>query len=262
VLLISLVASLPLFGIIAIHLYRSGYNYQLIRHLGITSILLILFTGGLIVSTKIGGGSNIHNLDAYLLILLVTGSYLYFRKSVPDFDFKEKSSFHRLDHILIVIAVIVPVLFTLQGGRPIKLPVQSRTDNALLTIQEFVDETVSNGGKVLFIAERQLLTFGEIQDVPLLPEYERMNLMEMVMGGNQAYLQEFRRRIQNQEYALIISEPLVTKYKGRGFQFGDENDVYVRQVSVPVLCYYEPVKDINKFPIQLLMPKSEEDICS
>lgn len=262
VLLISLVASLPLFGIIAIHLYRSGYNYQLIRHLGITSILLILFTGGLIVSTKIGGGNNIHNLDAYLLILLVTGSYLYFRKSVPDFDFKEKSSFHRLDHILIVIAVIVPVLFTLQGGRPIKLPVQSRTDNALLTIQEFADETVSNGGKVLFIAERQLLTFGEIQDVPLLPEYERMNLMEMVMGGNQAYLQEFRQRIQNQEYALIISEPLVTKYKGRGFQFGDENDVYVRQVSVPVLCYYEPVKDINKFPIQLLMPKSEEDICS
>ena len=84
----------------------------------------------------------------------------------------------------------------------------------------------------------------------------------MVMGGNEEYIQEFQRRIAKQEYALIISEPLKTKYKGRGVQFGDENDVYVRHVSIPVLCYYEPVKDIFKFPIQLLIPRAEEDICS
>jgi len=262
VVLMSLLASLPLIGVIATHLYRSGFNYQLIRHLGIASILLILFTGGLIVSTKIGGGNNIHNLDAYLLILLVTGSYLYFGKSVPDFNFPERSSFHRLDNILIVIAVMVPVLFTLQGGRPIDLPEQSRTENALLTIQEYADETASNGGKVLFIAERQLLTFGEIQDIPLLPEYERMDLMEMVMGGNETYLNEFHRRIANQEFALIISEPLKVNYKGKSKQFGEENDVYVRWVSEPVLCYYEPVKTLSGFPVQLLIPKLSEDICS
>ncbi len=141
------------------------------------------------------------------------------------------------------------------------LPENERIENALLTIQEFADQTISDGGKVLFIAERQLLTFEEIHNIPLLPEYERMDLMEMVMGGNGDYLAEFRQRIENQEYALIISEPLVDKLKGRSAPFGDENDVYVRQVTRPVLCYYEPVKDIFKFPVQLLMPKPEAEFC-
>jgi hypothetical protein len=262
VILVSLFASLPLIGIIAAHLYRSGFNYHLIRRLGIGSILLVFYVGGVIVSTKIGGGNNIHNLDAYLLILLVSGSYLYFGKSVPDFNLPERGSLQKLINLFVIIALIIPVIFTLQGGRSINLPQKSRIDNALLTIQEFADQTASEGGKVLFIAERQLLTFGEIENVPLLPEYERMDLMEMVMGGNEEYLAEFRRKIENQDYALIISEPLVVKLKGRSEQFGDEHDVYVREVSKPVLCYYEPIKDIFKFPIKLYKPRAEDNICS
>ncbi len=262
VFIMSLVASLPLIGIIAIYLYRSGFNYHRIRHLGIASILLVFYTGGLIVSTKIGGGNNIHNLDAFLLILAVSGSYLYFGKSVPDYDFPERTASQNFVNIFIFTAVLIPVIFTLQGGRPVVLPENERIENALLTIQEFADQTISDGGKVLFIAERQLLTFEEIHNIPLLPEYERMDLMEMVMGGNEDYLAEFRQRIENQEYALIVSEPLVVKYKGRGKQFGDENDVYVRQVTEVVLCYYEPVKRISKFPIQLLVPRAEDNICS
>ena len=227
VLLMTMLASLPMIGIIAIHLFRSGFNYHWVRHLGITSILLVLFAGGLIVSTKIGGGNNIHNLDAYLLILLISGSYLHFGKSVPDYDFPERTASQKLVNIFIFTAVLIPVIFTLQGGRPVVLPENERIENALLTIQEFADQTISVGGKVLFIAERQLLTFEEIHNIPLLPEYERMDLMEMVMGGNEDYLAEFRQRIENQEYALIISEPLVDKLKGRSAPFGDENDVYV-----------------------------------
>jgi hypothetical protein len=262
VLLSSVLASLPLIGIILLQLYRSGTNYHWIRHLGIAAILLVLYAGGLIVSTKIGGGNNIHNLDAYLFILLVAGSYLYFGKSVPDYDLPNRTFSPKLLNVLIAIAVVIPVIFTLQGGRSISLPDGSRTENALLTIQEFADRAVSNGGKVLFIAERQLLTFDEIENVPLQPEYERMKLMEMVMGGNEEYLAEFHRKIRNQEYALIVSEPLVVRYKGSAEQFGEENDVYVHQVTAPVLCYYEPVKDIFKFPIQLYKPKAEKDTCS
>lgn len=262
VLLTSILASLPLIGIILFQLYRSGSNYHWIRHLGIAAILLVLYLGGLLVSTKIGGGNNIHNLDAYLFILLVSGSYLYFDKSVPDYNLPKRKYSSKLLNLLIAVAVLIPVVFTLQGGNPVDLPDETRTENALLTIQEFADRAVSSGGKVLFIAERQLLTFGEIENVPLQPEYERMQLMEMVMGGNEEYLAEFHRKIRNQEYALIVSEPLVVRYKGRAEQFGEENDVYVRQVSAPVLCYYEPVKDIFKFPIQLYKPKGEIDTCS
>ena len=262
VFLMTMLASLPLIGIIAIYYYRSGFNYHIVRHVGIALILLVLFAGGMFVSTKIGGGNNIHNLDAYLMILLISGSYLYFGKSVPDNDVPEREFSQKFLNVFVVFAIIIPVIFTLQVGRPLGLQEKSRTDNALMTIQEYADTTIAEGGKVLFIAERQLLTFGEIKNVPLLPEYERMDLMEMVMGGNEEYLAEFRQRIENQEYALIISEPLVAKYKGRGKPFGDENDVYVRQVTEVVLCYYEPVKRITKFPIQLLMPKAEETICS
>jgi hypothetical protein len=262
VLLMSLIASIPLIGIILTQQYRSGFNYHFIRHLGIASILLALFIGGLFVSTKIGGGNNIHNLDAYLLILLVAGSYLYFGKAEPDFNFPEREPFQKLTNIFISFAVVIPLFFTLEQGRPRILPEASRIENAILTIQEYANEAVSNDGKVLFLAERQLLTFGEIDGIPLTPEYERMKLMEMVMGDDTNYLAKFRQRIENQEYALIISEPLDEKLKGRGVPFGDENDVYVADVSRPVLCYYEPVKDIFKFPIQLLVPRSPEDICS
>lgn len=261
IFLMSMLASLPLIGIILIHLYRSGFNYHLVRHLGIALIVFVLYAGGLLVSTKIGGGNNIHNLDAYLIILLMSASYLYLGKAVPDYEQPERKNSPGFENIFIFTAVFIPVIFSLQGGRPVTLPKEKRTENALLTIQEFSDSALAEGGKVLFIAERQLLTFGEIENVPLLPEYERMDLMEMVMGSNEVYLTEFREHIENQEYALIISEPLVDRLKGREAHFGDENDVYVRAVTRPVLCYYEAVKDISRIPVQLFIPRSQEDIC-
>ena len=262
VILMSMLASLPLVSIIAIQAYRQGFNFHMLRRLGIVSILLVLFAGGLIVSTKIGGGNNIHNLDAYLLILLVTASYLHLNQARPDFKFPKRTGLERYEKIFITLAVMIPILFVLQGGRPIKTRNPSKVEDALAVIQEYSSQTVSEGGKVLFIAERQLLTFGELQNIPLIPEYERLDLMEMVMGGNEQYLAEFRQRIENQEYALIISEPLKIKYQGRTNQFGDENDVYVAQVSTHVLCHYKPDKTIENFPIQFLIPKQPEDICS
>jgi hypothetical protein len=262
VLLMALLASIPLLGIIAIYLYSSRNKYHSIRLLGIGAIMTVLFLGGLIVSTKIGGGNNIHNLDAYLLILLITGSYIYFGKTFPDYDVQAKETPGRLVNLFVFLAVLIPVLFAIQDGKPASRPNPAKAENARLAIQEYSTDVISDGGQVLFIAERQLLTFGEVEGIPLVPEYERMNLMEMVMGGNQDYLDEFHQRIENQEFDLIVTEPLKINFKGRTESFGIENDVYVRDVSKYVLCYYESVKTISRFPIQLLAPKSEPDICS
>ncbi len=46
------------------------------------------------------------------------------------------------------------------------------------------------------------------------------------------------------------------------FEFGEENNAWVKWVSVPVLCYYEPVKTIKAMRVQLLIPKAEVDDCS
>lgn len=262
VILMTFLVSLPLLGIITIHLYTSSNKYHYLRILGIAVIMVVLFLGGLLVSTKIGGGNNIHNLDAYLLILLITGSYIYYGKISPDYDVQAKIIPDGLTNLFVSLAVLIPVFFSIQDGKPVSLPNPAKAENARLAIQEYATEVVSEGGQVLFIAERQLLTFGEIEGIPLIPEYERMNLMEMVMGNNQDYLAEFHQRIENQEFDLIVTEPLGTTYKGKTEPFGIENDVYVRNVSEHVLCYYETIKRITRFPIQLLVPKAEPDNCS
>ena len=50
-----------------VHLLRLGLIF---------AALLVLFAGGLVVSMKIGGGVDIHNLDAYLSLLLIVTVYL------------------------------------------------------------------------------------------------------------------------------------------------------------------------------------------
>ena len=256
-----LLASLPILGLVIIRMYKSSFNFHLIRWLGIGSILFVLLISGLIVSVKIGGGNNIHNLDAYLFILLIVGSYVYFDKMVTDYSHKERAISQNIVQVFIALGIIIPMIFTLQGGKPFSFTNSIKIDKALNSIRETTSHVTNNGGKILFISERQLLTFNDVVDVPLEPDYERMTLMEMAMGGNEAYLNEFHRRIANQEFALIISEPLKLNYKGRSQQFGEENDVYVYWVSEPVLCYYEPVKTISKFAVQLLMPREELDNC-
>jgi hypothetical protein len=262
VLLAALIASIPILGFIAIRLYNSGHNYHFIRRYGIGIILLVFFTGGLIVSAKIGGGNNIHNLDASLLILLSVVSYLYFEKTPPDYSNAERKTSQRFSTVLIVLTLLTPVYFSIQKGGPIIYPESSKTENALRIVQEFTHNTVDQGGQVLFLGERQLLTFNQVEGVPLIEDYERMFLMEMVMGENEAYLDKFYKQIENQEFELIVSEPLKLIYKGSSVAFGDENDIYVRLVSEPVLCYYKEIKTVRKFAIQLLAPKQESEICS
>jgi len=261
VLLSALIASLPIIGFIAVKLYSSGHNYHFIRRFGIGLIVIVFFIGGLIVSAKIGGGNNIHNLDAYLLILLSVGSYLYFDKTPPDFSNARRNTSQRISTIFIILTLLTPVYFTIQKGRPIKNPGSIKTEKALRTIQDFTQQTIDQGGQVLFIGERQLLTFNHVEGVPLIEDYERMFLMEMVMGENEAYLNEFHRQIANQKFGLIVTEPLKIIYKGKGEHFGEENDVYVEWVAEPVLCYYEPVMRMSGFPIQLLIPRENPDNC-
>ena len=43
----------------------------------------MFFGGGLAVSVKIGGGTNLHNLDAYMVLLLVATAELGFGRFAP-----------------------------------------------------------------------------------------------------------------------------------------------------------------------------------
>ena len=259
--------SLPIIGLIIIRLINRWREFHLIRLLGLAAILGVLFIGGVLVSVKIGGGSNLHNLDAYLTLLLVIGSYIYFDRFEPDKpvpqdengqDYSAPASSRQLrtvENIFIAGALIIPLYYTLSTGGQLPHYDFASAQAALQTINTATQQVADQGGEVLFISQRHLLTFNKIQNVPLVPEDELVFLMEMAMSDNHAYLDAFNQAISSQRYSMIVSEPLVIQYQGRNHSFGEENDAWVQRVSVPVLCYYQPSVKLDKVGVVLYTPR-------
>jgi len=109
--------------------------------------------------------------------------------------------------------------------------------------------------EVLFLDQRQLLTFGIIKDVQLVPDYEKKYVMDMAMAGNKLYFDEFYKDIEQKRFGLIISAPVNQAIKTEDDSFGEENNIWVEYVSKPLLKYYEPIYLDKKNNIQLLIPK-------
>jgi hypothetical protein len=217
----------------------------------LSALCLTLFAGGLLVSVKIGGGSNLHNLDAFLVLILVIGSYLFFRPAgwlaTPAIGGGS------------LAAVLIPLFFTIRLGGPWTPPniEQGRAD--LARLKELLAQV--GDGEILLISERHLLTFGQISGVGLVPEYETVFLMEMAMAGNRDYLGRFHSDLREGRFDLIVVKNLEQVVKGRDFEFGEENDAWVREVSVPILCEYRPIASIEGASLQLLSPRDEEVSC-
>jgi hypothetical protein len=264
------------------------HYYHPVRWLGLAGVLMVLLVGGIVVSVKIGGGSNLHNVDAYLVSLLVISSYLYFGSSVPDpqtspftlYKSQQKiterpspPSEHSnqnpgrqtsslLQQAGLLLAVLIPIAFTLISRGPVALtPEEPDIAKGLKRVVNLVQETSQSGGEVLFISNRHLLTFHYVEGVALIPDYERVFLMEMAMAGHTEYLQKFRDDLENHRFALIVSEPLYTRQKDESAVFGEENNAWVQQVSQYILCYYEEEKIARQVHIQLLVPKADVDKC-
>ena len=98
-----LLAILLISGPILVLIFKGLKGLHPLRLLGIGSILLALLVGGVIVSTKIGGGSNLHNLDAYLVVLLVIGGYVYFDNVGWEAPLKHKTI--KVSRVLLFLAV-------------------------------------------------------------------------------------------------------------------------------------------------------------
>jgi hypothetical protein len=279
IFLAILVVSLPLVLLILSRLVEGlghtpfGRRYHPLRLLALAAILLVFFAGGLVVSVKIGGGSNIHNMDAYIVLSLVVAAYFYagavasdVPPSLPETpgggegpakEYAPVQAAKPLRSFGLALAVIVPVAFTVFFRAPI-WPVLDRQDaeNAIQTIAYYAENVSQRGGEVLFISNRHLLTFGYVKGVRLIPEYERVFLMEMAMARDPVALGRFHDDLKKQRYALIVSEPLSRQQKGAEDIFGAENDVWVKQVTRYILCYYEPEKTLRVTQIQLLVPRA------
>lgn len=286
----AIAVSLPLFLIILSKLIHSESElldwkrYHLVRYLGLVAILAVLFVGGLVVSVKIGGGSNLHNLDAYMTLLVVVSVYFYLDQTNPDIP-ASPSTPHKgslrpkkplaikthltkqqlSEKILIVgitLTLVMTAIFTISTGSPAApLPESDMIEKSMQTIKEFSRVVVHDGGEVLFISNRHLITFGDLEAMPLVPDYERVFLMEMAMANNAQYLERFQNDIRSQRFALIVTEPLSKSQKPGDEAFGAENNAWTKRISKTILCYYKPEKTFRPTQIQLLVPDPDVSKC-
>lgn len=267
-----LLASFTMIGPMSLLIYVS-FGQKLVavhpwRWLGLLGILLGLYLGGLVVSVKIGGGSNLHNLDAFWISFGIVFVALLTHNVAADIPHTEgPSNPFGLENFLkgwhgkaaLIGTMIMPALFLLSSLEPFFRPDWVATEKALRRLQGLIRDVPADQ-EVLFISERQLLTFGYLRGVRLVPDYERVFLMEMAMANNQAYLQQFYRDLRAHRFALIVNEPLYITAKGKPLRFGEENDAWVERVSKPLLCYYKPIQQARMLlmgvEIQILEPRA------
>lgn len=272
ILALLLFAALPLIVTLFFLARPPRWTLNLWQKLALLAPLVAFLVVGLIASAKIGGGGDLHNLDMFLIGLLFAAGvavdkcgYRWMLDSENPFAMK----------IVIVLMLAMPVYFPLINMRPLLkvdvfpslklltgaesardaglLPIPSETDATLADIQRRVARALP--GEVLFMDQRQLLTFGYIE-VPLIPEYEKKLLMDRAMTDVLLPIFEsFYTDLAAHRFALIVSEPLRIPVKGQETFFGEENDAWVKWVSSAVLCYYEPDKTYPDFRIQLLIPR-------
>ena len=156
--------------------------------------------------------------------------------------------------IVLLIITIAPGWPVFRSGHPFHAVDKEIEVKSLATIQREVDK-VKSRGEVLFIDQRQLLTFGYITDVPLVPDYEKKFMMDQAMGSNHQYFDLFYRDLKSKRFQLIISDVQKTQYQDQDEDFSEENNAFVRWVSKPLLKYYKPAITIKELGIQLLVPR-------
>jgi len=255
----AILASLPLWlGIYLVISSRKG-DWHPIRLTLIFAALFVLFVGGLVVSVKIGGGANLHNMDAYLSMLLIVFAYFVFARYRRENG--ELAQPVAMPWLLALALIIMPAWSYLQFGIDFKSYDPIRTEKIMATLQQKVDEVNAVGGEVLFITQRHLIAMNMLKNVTLVPEYEREDLMEMVMADNPDYLARFRDDIGNQRFDLIIVDPLNDTIMRRTRGFSDENNAWVRRVVVHILCNYRAEVVYPLHEIALYVPQEGERQC-
>ena len=158
----------------------------------------------------------------------------------------------------VLLVVLGPLIYAVSWP-PTQLNLANDDQNAaaLAALQTEIDQVVASGGQVLWIDQRQLLTFGAIDGVPLWDEYEKKVLMEHAMRGTGEYFDEFYKDLIAERFDLIITDPVNLYYKLGEDGFDAENNAWVHWVSEPITCYYEvlPQADLSVVNIQLLVPR-------
>jgi len=249
-----LLVSAPMFAALFQMLRGKVSSLHPLRWLALIAMLAVLFVGGAIVSTKIGGGGDLHNMDAYLVMfsVLVTAFWANQVKAEKE----AKPMWGQVSWGVVATAVLIPLGFAI---RHIGFLPSFNEKVAEADIQK-LQEALQGGGEILFITERQMLTFNIIDGITLVPEYEQSELMEMAMSRNRPYLEQYYADLQDRRFALIVAEDqkFTTQKEGA---FVEENVAWVRYAGAPLLCNYKPILTLTSNNLQVYEPRPKQVEC-
>ncbi|HLO17033.1 MAG TPA: hypothetical protein VK206_19525, partial [Anaerolineales bacterium] len=239
---------------------------------------------GLIASVKIGGGADLHNMDMFIIGLMFAGAIAWRHGAYQWID--EIHSIPVWVRLTLLLMIAIPGYQSLRLMSPISitedirtvatladinedplpnplpdtLPSEPDTKKALESMRRVVAHAAQTGD-VLFMDQRQLLTFGYITDVPLIPEYDKKVLINEALSGNARYFQGFYRDLAKQRFSLIITNPVNKRLDKSEGNFGEENNAWVKWVSTPLLCYYESLDRLKRVDVELLVPRHDISAC-
>jgi hypothetical protein len=247
---------LPLTAIVVVKL-KSGLWQQAfwLRWLLLFGILAAFFGGGILVSLKIGGGGDLHNMDAFLVFFLVIALNLLSGKMTQDRETTEEKAPFQLKPVWLMLALTIPVFFTIVKVGPAQFPSTDSGRTDLQAINQAIKLVEKEPGEVLFIAERQLLTFNSIDYHKVVEPYDKVFLMEMAMGGIMDYLNQFYAELEAHQYKMIVTDSINTGLQGRNRSFSEENNAWVELVVLPVLENYDAVSSLRNGNVNILIPK-------
>jgi len=239
------------------------WHLDWVQKVALWGALIGFFAIGLVISTKIGGGGDLHNLDMFLITALVAVVL-----GLMSLDFNSMLGKWPAWAVGLVLYLIFWVTYPFTPLSPgsdyhpfLELPKQEQVADALSMTENEVAK-YAQSGEVLFMDDRQLLVFGYIPAIPFIPEYEKKYMMDQAMASNAIYFQPYYDDLANKRFALIVTEPLKTRRReDLGGPFSEENDAWVLWVSNPTLCFYEPIYTSTEVNVQLLVPRQNPVGC-
>ena len=253
-----LIVSAPLFFAVVQMLRGKISSLHPLRWLVLLALLTVIFLGGLAVSTKIGGGGDLHNMDAFLVMLALITSSFFAERVVGDEQ--SNPAWGQIRWPVTAAALLIPLGFALPQIGFTHSYDHLSVEKDIQKLQQVASEAINNGGEVLFVTERQLLTFDELKNIPLTPDYEQIELMEMAMSGNREYLELYYADLHVHRFAIIIAEDQKYTQRKSG-AFIEEDNAWVRYVGVPLLCEYKPLESLALANMQIFVPRSNPSSC-
>lgn len=252
VLLSSLLIILPLFLFISLALRKRTYHF--FRLLGIFTILLVLALGGLLVSSKIGGGGDMHNMDAFMAAILITGYGFAYNQVVSE---REETNAFSAPVWVLASGIFILAVFSIFHLQPYHPPSRASSEAALAVMRPVIEDAAARG-EVLFLNQRQLWIFDEVEDVPMLHDHDVVILAAMVNLLNYSQVDLFQEDLQAQRFSLIVADIQKDDIQDiYHHPFAEENNLWVDAISRVLLCYYQPVLELPEQGVALYTPVSQ-----